>query len=91
MRLDELSPRWLAKGDKRHGMGVSFRCPHCLIRLYIWFSNPIDGGLPVSVGDHPGKLWARSGTDFQTLTLYPTLNNEHWHGFLHRGVFIALR
>lgn len=48
MRLSELEPRWWAEAG-RQGQGVSFLCPHCrTVRLGVAFSNPLDGGPPVT-------------------------------------------
>ncbi len=36
----------------------------------------------------PGHLWTRTGEDFETLTLTPSINAEaagHWHGFVTNG------
>jgi hypothetical protein len=75
---------------KREGMGISFDCPHCRIqRLGVWFSNPIDGGIPQSAP----ALWKRTGDTFETLTLSPSVNTtetridipSHWHGFIQDG------
>ena len=56
MKLSELDPRWLTELPDRHGMGISFECPHCQnepiedrIQIAVWFSNPIDGKPPASV------------------------------------------
>jgi hypothetical protein len=84
--LVELDPRWTSTSDDRHGMGVSFNCPHCRVqRLAIWFANPLDGGPPA-----PGERhWQRSGDTFATLSLTPSIDASgwgHWHGFLSNGV-----
>lgn len=101
MHLLDQEPRWLTTGHLRHGMGVSFRCPHCTVRLAIWFVNPLDGGPPIDAGAHVGQRWNRSGADFDTLTLFPSINAKekdpvtkettimHWHGFIHRGALVA--
>jgi|SRR5271155_4039559 len=100
MRLLDQDPRWLTTGYLRHGMGVSFRCPHCDTRLAVWFVNPLDGGLPIDTETHAGQRWTRSGADFDTLTLFPSINAKekdpvteitivHWHGFAHRGALVA--
>lgn len=59
MRLGDLDPQWFAEPARR-GQGVSFWCPHCagnpgVVRLAVAFSNPLDGGDPVSLS--PRKLW----------------------------------
>ena len=107
MRLTELDPRWAVDADivlggvvrhyeNRHGMAVSFECPHCVareaatgdkrvIRLAVWFANPIDGLAPTDDASH---LWNRTGETFETLTLTPSVDassDGHWHGFIRNG------
>lgn len=97
MRLSELDPRWAIDADivlggaskhfeNRHGMAISFDCPHCReTRLAVWFANPIDGGPPTDDASH---LWQRSGDDFDSLTLTPSVDasaHGHWHGFITNG------
>ena len=71
----------------RHGMGISFECPHCRkIRLGVFFANPVDGKLPSD--DSGGKLWIRTGSTFDDLTLSPSVDasaSGHWHGFIVNG------
>ena len=50
VRLVDLNPTWIDHG-KRKGLGVAFDCmvgthhgKHCVIRNWILFSNPLDGG-----------------------------------------------
>jgi len=97
MRLVDLDPRWACDADivvdgvkkhfeGRHGMAVTFDCPHCrAIRLAVWFVNPIDGGPPTDDADH---LWTRIGDTFDSLTLSPSIDastHGHWHGFIRNG------
>lgn len=93
MRLAELNPRWWADstdGTTGRHLGVTFDCPHCPkehpLRLSVAFSNPIGGGEPYAV---PTKLhWQRTGEDFETLTLTPSIDASgfgHWHGFIQNG------
>jgi hypothetical protein len=97
MRLRDLNPRWACDADiviggiKQHfegrtGMAVSFDCPHCrVIRLAVWFGNPIDGLPPTDDATH---LWQRSGETFDALTLTPSIDASkegHWHGFITAG------
>lgn len=58
MRLVDLEPRWWAEHG-RHGQGVSFLCPHCILakspnpnpqRLGVAFANPLDAGAPCNLG-----------------------------------------
>lgn len=97
MKLIELDPRWACDADiviggtvkhfkNRHGMALSFECPHCrVIRLAVWFSNPIDKLPPT---DDMKTLWTRVGESFETLTLTPSIDassDGHWHGFITDG------
>jgi hypothetical protein len=96
MKLADLNPRWAIDADivvggqsihneHREGMAISFDCPHCReTRLAVFFSNPIDGGLP----SDDGKLWERRGDDFDTLTLSLSVDasaSGHWHGHITDG------
>jgi hypothetical protein len=108
MRLVELEPRWLVIAVRyppdrarpavvRHGMGISFLCPHCEDqRLVVMFSNPLDGGPaealepdPERPGSlRPTRLWQRNGRTFQSLTLSPSIDvsaSGHWHGVIVDG------
>ena len=93
MRLSELNPRWCAAGDSRHGMGITFECPHCRTqRLGVWFVNPIDGGPKEHelIEDHHmgGPEWTRTGTTFDDLSLSPSIDASafgHWHGYITNG------
>jgi uracil phosphoribosyltransferase len=38
-------------------MALTFRCPHCKIRLAVWFKNPIDGGPPHEEKRSDGTMW----------------------------------
>lgn len=98
MRLTELEPRWGIDADLviggvvrhyegRHGMAVTFLCPHCrTTRLGVWLSNPLDGLPPT---DDANLLWKRvAGDTFDTLTLSPSINvaaHGHWHGAITNG------
>jgi hypothetical protein len=100
MKLLELKPRW-ARGSRwdddngtqhydttlRHGMGITFDCPkHLDHRLAVFFENPADG-LPPQHGEE--FLWKRTGDNFETLSLHPSINAEiHgcWHGHITNGI-----
>ena len=107
MKLSDLDPRWAIDADiviggvykhfeGRHGMAVSFECPHCIererltgdkrvTRLAVWFDNPIDGGPPT---DDAEFKWQRTGDSFDTLTLSPSVDASkvgHWHGYIENG------
>ena len=101
MKLIDLNPRWVGAGgegisDKdgnpvpaRHGVGLGFDCPcGCKIRGYVDFANPLDGGPPLRDAHHQ---WQRTGEDFATLTLTPSILRSRekggcgWHGFITNG------
>lgn len=98
MRLIDLEPSWAVDNpyadpavvgpltwQKRIGMGITFRCPHCKDRLGIFFSNPVDG-LPPAKAE---KLWSRVGGTFETLTVHPSIDvskDGHWHGHITNGL-----
>jgi len=97
VRLTDLNPRWCMDADiviggvkrhydDRHGMALSFDCPHCRVqRLAVWFANPIDGLPPT---DDATQLWHRDGESFENLTLSPSIDasaHGHWHGFIRNG------
>lgn len=104
VKLTDLNPRWCSAGPNgaygRHGMGLSFDCPHCRTqRLAVFFANPIDGGAAAD-GSETKYLWHRSGETFETLTLGPSIDASnkiqtvidgrielvgHWHGFITNG------
>lgn len=96
MNLVDLDPRFVGAGGEgvsnadgspipeRHGVGLSFDCPcGCGDRVYVDFSNPVDGGLPVQKsGKH---TWVRDGEDFATMKLSPSIlrmDGCGWHGFI---------
>lgn len=110
MKLIDLDPRWAMDADiviggivrhyeDRHGMAVTFECPHCVLReqqtgnkhvcrLGVWFANPIDG-LPPTDDKDVSHLWQRTGETFDTLTLSPSIDassDGHWHRFIVNGV-----
>lgn len=101
MKLTDLNPRWVGAGgpgisDKdgnpvpaREGVGISFDCPcGCHIRDYVDFTNPLDGGPPHRSDGH---TWQRTGDDFATLTLHPSIKRDRakggcgWHGWVKNG------
>jgi hypothetical protein len=73
--LVELDPRWLSEGAGRSQMGIEFECPeHTNCRVQVWFEDPLDGGLAITVTDRR-PLYCREGADFPGLTVYPPV--EH--------------
>ena len=99
MRLTDLRPNWVGAGgvttdmsgqpvSARRGVGVTFNCPcGCESRLYVPFSNPLDGG--PAIEERWG--WQRTGDTFETLTLAPSIHRAAakggcgWHGFVENG------
>lgn len=104
MKLTDLNPQFIDAGGegisnadgtpapRRQGVGVLMDCPcgQCdeFHRLYVPFTNPLDGGAPLN-GGH--ATWQRTGETFETLTLTPSIlrSNEKggcgWHGFVTNG------
>ena len=90
IRLTDMEPAWLTTGDGRHGMGVTFNCPHCdgNQSIGVFFANPIDGGPPAPPDVDPSPRWQRTGDTFDTLTITPSIDvsrSGHWHGFVTNG------
>lgn len=83
--LGDLDPRWISAGP-RTGTGLSFQCPHCTDRVFVFFTNPLDGGPPL-----PGhRGWAREGASFATVTLEPAVDlHGHWHGRVVGGQVLS--
>jgi Family of unknown function (DUF6527) len=98
MRLTDLEPSWVGAGgegvsDKdgnpipeRTGVAISFKCPcGAEDRVCIEFNNPLDGLGP---HDPSRNLWNRTGDDFETLTVTPSIQRIGgcgWHGFITNG------
>lgn len=101
MKLTDLKPHWIGFGKEWNQIktGISFLSPLGTgQRLGVLFSNPID---PLNLGwntvqnavEHPvdlmhQSLWQRSGEDFESLTLTPSLDfskYREWHGFITSG------
>ncbi len=103
MNLADLNPRWVGAGGtgisdvdgnpihERHGIGMTFDCPcgKCGVRGYVAFSNPNDGYPPVLDPGEPS--WSRTGFNFESLTLTPSIHRVKekggcgWHGFITGG------
>lgn len=107
MRLTELNPNWCdAGGDgvftrdengelqpapRRGGVGLMYDCPcGCGQRRFVPFENPVDGG--PAHGSEGRPHWKRTGEDFETLTLTPSIKHVpidegdcDWHGFITDG------
>lgn len=96
MRLTALTPRWVTNVRTPDGsrVGLSFDCPHCSAigvpipeRIHVFFTPPIDGGVNLA-GE---RAWQRTaGSDFETLSLFPSIDfrhgvGMHWHGWITNG------
>ncbi len=100
MKLTDLDPRWLSPdvfifrspcghGDlvtcKRAAMGRSEQ------NALIYEQNPQYVGQSV-VMTHPGMVWRIDGDDFDTLTVYPSIDHSasgNWHGFITNGQIVG--
>lgn len=90
--LQTLDPRWLVEMPAhRWGLGADIVCPtHGDHRIRLMFSNPVDGGLPVT-GE--GPLFHRLGECFAELTVLrdsghpeaPLTVRGHWTGRVLSG------
>jgi len=98
--LTDLHPRFVNAGGpavtdghgnpitEQEGVGMSFDCPcGCGIRGYVDFVNTLDGSKNRSKAPH----WTRTGRDFASLTLYPSIRRSTelggcgWHGWFKEG------
>jgi hypothetical protein len=104
MRLVDLNPRWIGRGGTgvsdaqgnpvphRPAIGLMFNCPcGCKIPCFVHMANPLDG-LPPESGGAP--TWTRTGEDFETLTLIPSILRsrgceKQWHGWITNGEIIT--
>ena len=103
MRLTDLQPRLLHSGGgvtradtgqpvpRREGVGMTLMCPcGCGVRFALIFTNPLDGGPTL---DGVGPTWERTGDDFETMTLNPSVLRSEprgcgWHGWIRDGEVI---
>lgn len=99
MRLLELSPRWI------HPNLFVFLCPHCkkdllscknvVMRAQQQF-DLFEAALGkdwnfIIVPCEEEKAWNFSGTDFETLSITPSLDaskSGHWHGHITNGEIV---
>lgn len=96
MKLTELEPRWI------HPNIFAFRCPHCseamLTCKNVVMSHPDQHEVfKQAFGDNWNMLvvpckeeqaWTIDGTDFNTITVNPSLDasaSGHWHGCITKG------
>jgi hypothetical protein len=93
MRLLDLKPKWYELPDGIR-VGFSFDCPHCQkLRLSIGLHEAMhDMIIDAEPDTHPPKehfIWKIvSGSDFNDLTVTPSLDAsawECWHGFIANG------
>ena len=104
MRLTDLNPVFVGGGGhgvsmngedvpRRDGVGVMLDCP-CgagICRLYVPFTNPLDGG-----PQHGPQGWQRTGETFETLSLTPSILRTNsvcdckWHGYITNGEVITV-
>lgn len=106
MKLTDLNPKWIGSGGegvsnsltgepipRREAVAISFDCPcGCVHPVCITFANPADGLGPFDPGPNRSR-WERKGTDFETLTLTPSIQrilpHPCWHGFVTNGEIIT--
>ncbi len=102
MKLVDLSPAWIDSAGGRKGVMLAFDCPcgkkeptdYCedIHRCMIPLRNPLDGG--PRFDERPS--WERTGEDFATLTLSPSVNRPvsiggcGWHGWIRNGEVISV-
>ena len=105
-KLTDLNPHWIGSGGdgvsrivdgervpvpRREGVYLGFDCPcGCGSEVAIQMRNPLDGGDQLGP-KHPS--WERTGEDFETLTLAPSIQRNkvmgkgcEWHGFIENGL-----
>lgn len=90
-KLEDLHPAWTSSygPPRREGTGLKFDCPcGCPDPVYV-SCTPLDGGAPAQ---GCGPVWDRTGADFATLTLSPSIRRVggcNWHGWLRNGELIS--
>jgi hypothetical protein len=101
-RLSDLDPKWIRHDPKwnyeknQRPLGLRFKCPLCLdTQLCVLFLNPVDGGPPAPndasiPGNDSGRRWARSGMEFEEMSLSPSLDVPgHGHWWLRDGLLYS--
>lgn len=98
-KLVDLNPKWCGvHGSDRRGVSLMFDCP-CLDpncqwggKIVVDLANPLDGGEPMRWTGQPAKTyWVRTGDDFASLTLSPSVwCTGHWHGWIRNGEVISV-
>lgn len=96
-KLKDLEPKWLNLERFRTGVGLQFNCPNGSgMKLHILFMNPLDGGASkpddiTTPGNNNGVRWARSGMDFDSLTVSPSIDVPGiWHGHINDGIVTSV-
>lgn len=82
MKLLDLQPQWIYQKYGAYGriVGVRFQCPKCRgCQIAVLFLNPPDGGPSQPpdenfCGNHGGRRWARSGLEFNELSISPSID-----------------
>lgn len=100
MKLIDLNPRWVGLhnwcSDSQYYIGLSFDSPRNpgqrLAVLFYPALDPDDLASIYHLGDPfpDARKWDRTGTNFETLTLSPSLDfspNE-WHGSIINGELV---
>lgn len=102
VRLADQEPEFV-ETRSQVGVGVRFLCPCRKYglgdhqnKITILFLNPLAGGKPLAadlelVGNNGGYRWARSGLNFDELTLSPRIDaSAHgcWNGVLEHGLLL---
>jgi hypothetical protein len=87
--LSNLNPKWIGLLRPDSGEGLTLVCPicgptHCLA---IYFSNPLDNQ-PCAVWQNP--TWKRTGDDFESITVEPSLQYPCFHGWIEDGQVIDI-
>jgi hypothetical protein len=90
-RLVDLNPQWIRNHGTDEVHGVAFDCPcgaketcpvrgRCLVPTKTCLT-----GAPVTA-DSAAMGWTVTGTNFDDLTLSPSVNyRDHWHGHVTNG------
>lgn len=88
--IGNLHPKWLGVLRPNSGEGVQFDCPVCKDEkshpITVYFENPLDEG-PVAEWFKNGSTstWRRSGSEFKTLSLAPSIQYPCFHGWVEIG------
>lgn len=88
MRLTDLNPQLFGIHGGRRSVGMLFDCPcGCGVTASVYFRNPLDGD-PEPFTNNGGPTWQRTGDDFETMTLEPSIlrtDGCKWHGWIRNG------